>query len=63
MSKFFSVIGFLVTVAAFVIATLKVIDCVQEYYGYDCDCDCDECDCEDCAECIEEAPSKEAAAE
>ncbi len=62
MSKFFSVIGFLVTMAALVLAALKLIDCVKEYYGCDCDCDCDcdECDgecLEDCAEeCAEEAP-------
>ena len=64
MSKFFSFIGFLVTMAALVLAALKLIDCVREYYG--CDCfDCDECDCDCCEEeeCAEESVEAPAEAE
>ena len=57
-NAFFSVIGFLVTMAALVLAALKLVDCVKEYYGCDCDCDfnCDECDGDCLEECEEEAP-------
>ena len=67
MSKFFSAIGFLVTMGALILAALKLIDCVREYYGCDCDCDldCDDCDCdcceeEECAEECVEAPAADA---
>ena len=63
MSKFFSVIGFLVTVAALVLAALKIFDCVREYYGCDCDFDCDDCDCDCCEEECEDSAEEVAEAD
>ena len=69
MSKFFStvfsIIGFLVTMAALALAAVKLLGFIRDYYECDCDCDfdcdCEDCDCEDCEDCVEEAAAEEAA--